>query len=111
MPGTIRYHLDESCRLRIARALRENGLDVTTSSEAGLLGASDDAQLEYARESGRVLYTNDSDFVVMHEAHTAHAGLVYCHQRSRSVSETVRLLVLLWELYDADEMVNRLEYL
>ncbi|MEK6260145.1 MAG: DUF5615 family PIN-like protein [Planctomycetota bacterium] len=111
MPGTIRYHIDESCRLSVARALREQGLDVTTTSEAKLLGATDDVQLVYASESGRVFFTNDSDFLAMHEAHVAHTGLVYCHQNSRTIGETVRLLVLLWELYDADEMVNRLEYL
>lgn len=111
MPEPIRYHLDESCRLRIARALRDHGVDVTTTSEAGLLGATDEAQLKYARESGRVFFTHDSDFVALHESQVEHAGLVYCHQQSRAIGELVRLLVLIYELYDADEMVNRLEYL
>ncbi len=110
MPGTIRYHLDESCRLSIARALRHRGIDVTTTSEAGLLGATDEQQLDHAHTTGRMLFTHDSDFIALHDAQFPHAGLIYSRQQSRAMRETVRLLVLLWEMYDAEEMVNRLEY-
>ncbi len=61
MPGTIRYHTDEDVNHNptIAFALRQRGVDVTTTSEAGLRGASDEAQLAYAKTEGRVLITHD----------------------------------------------------
>jgi hypothetical protein len=37
----IRFHLDENVDLAIASGLRRRGIDVTTSKEAGLIGASD----------------------------------------------------------------------
>ena len=110
MPGTIRYHLDESCRLSIARALRHRGIDVTTTSDAGLLGATDEQQLDYAHSTGRMLFTHDPDFIALHDAQFPHAGLIYSPQQTRAMRETVRLLVLLWEMYEADELLNRLEY-
>jgi len=47
------FHLDENIDQAIARALRERGIDVTTSAEAQLVGARDLEQLEFSRESGR----------------------------------------------------------
>ena len=111
MPQSIRYHLDESCRTSIAVGLRRHGIDVTTTTEAGLIGATDEIQLDYAKQTGRVLLTHDSDFVELHGSTEEHAGLIYCHQNSRTVGEIVRLLKLYWELYDTDEMVNVLESL
>jgi Domain of unknown function (DUF5615) len=45
MARTIRFHLDENCDPRVAAGLRLLGVDVTTTQEAGLLRAPDDAQL------------------------------------------------------------------
>jgi hypothetical protein len=39
MPQTICFHLDENCTKAIAWGLRRHGIDVTTTPEAGLLGA------------------------------------------------------------------------
>ena len=38
----IRYHLDENVHHAVARALRLRGIDVTTTSEAGLMAAPDE---------------------------------------------------------------------
>jgi hypothetical protein len=51
MPRTIRFHLDEDCSKAIAKALRRHGIDVTTTPEAGLLGARDEEQAPHARSS------------------------------------------------------------
>jgi hypothetical protein len=45
MPRTIRFHLDENCAHSIAAGLRRRGIDVTTTRDAGLLGATDEYQL------------------------------------------------------------------
>jgi predicted nuclease of predicted toxin-antitoxin system len=51
----IRFYLDEHISARIAAGLRRRNIDVTTAADAGLAGADDAAQLEFAASSGRVL--------------------------------------------------------
>ena len=46
--------LDERVSKAIAKGLRMWGIDVTISSEEGLIGASDEEQLAYALLQGRV---------------------------------------------------------
>ncbi|MBC8114338.1 MAG: DUF5615 family PIN-like protein [Candidatus Saccharimonas sp.] len=111
MARTLRLHLDECCHANLFEALPLHGIDVTTAGSVQLLSESDEAQLEFARSSKRVLFTHDADFIAMHQRGIEHAGIAYCDRRKRTVGEMARLLVLLWELYDTDEMVNRLEYL
>ena len=53
----------------------------------------------------------DSDFLRLHAAGLEHAGIAYCHQQSRSLGEIILGLALLWDVYDPDEMKNRVEYL
>jgi hypothetical protein len=91
--------------------LRQRGIDVTTTPEAGLLHATDEEQLAYAIPEGRVLFTQDADFHRLNAAGLQHAGIAYCHPESRSVGEIIRRLVLIWEIYEPDEMRNRVEYL
>lgn len=38
----MRFHLDEHVDHAIARGLRNRGIEVTTATDAGLLGASDE---------------------------------------------------------------------
>ncbi|MGP0068073.1 MAG: DUF5615 family PIN-like protein, partial [Isosphaeraceae bacterium] len=65
MPRTIRFHLDEHCAHAIATGLRRHGIDVTTATDAGLLGASDDDHAAYALAEGRVIFTEDDDFLAL----------------------------------------------
>src|SRR4051794_18333852 len=61
MPRTIRFHLDEHCDPAIAAGLRLHGVDVTTTPEAGLLSAEDEAHIAYGVVSNRVVFTQDED--------------------------------------------------
>jgi predicted nuclease of predicted toxin-antitoxin system len=108
---TIRFHLDESAPTAIAVALRQRGIEVTTPQDLGLLGASDLEQLEFCRVQSRTIFTEDADFLRLHQAGEPHAGIVYCHQQSRTIGEIVRNLALIWELCDPAEMANRLDYI
>ncbi len=111
MPRTLKLHLDECCHAEIAKRLRLHGIDVTTTPESNLMSMTDEDQLEFARNAGRVLFTHDTDFLAFHSQGVEHTGLAYSDRNLRSLGDMVRLLILLWELYDADEMVNRLEFL
>ncbi len=59
----IRFHLDEHISGHIAAGLRRRNIEVTTAAEAALIGATDMAHLEFAASSGRVVVTQDDDFL------------------------------------------------
>ena len=111
MARTIRFHLDEHCARAIAEGLRRRGIDVTTTPEAGLLNASDQEHLAFALREGRVLFTQDEDFLILHASGVTHAGITYCHQGTRNLGEIIQGLALLWHVCEPREMHNRIEYL
>jgi predicted nuclease of predicted toxin-antitoxin system len=111
MPQTIHFHLDEHCDPAIAAGLRRHGIDVTATVEAGLLHARDEDHVAYGIAHGRVIFTQDKDFLRIHAAGTSHAGIAYCRQHTRTIGEIIDGLVLIWELLDLHEMENRVEYL
>ena len=74
MPRTIRFHLDEHCDPAIAAGLRLHGVDVTTTPEARLLGAEDEEHIAYCMTTGRVVFTQDQDFLRLHATNIEHPG-------------------------------------
>ncbi len=60
---------------------------------------------------GRVLITHDRDFLRLHGAGMPHSGIAYCDQGTRTIGELVSVLTLIFEVYDATELVGRVEYL
>ena len=107
MPRTIRFHLDENCSRAIAAGLRRRGIDVTTTPEAGLLGAIDEDQAAYALAEGRVIFTQDQDFLRINAANAPHAGIAYCPKGSRSIGEIVDGLALIWDVLEPGDMEGR----
>ncbi len=57
MPETIRFHLDENVSQAIAEGLRRHGIDITTTPEVGLMAVTDEAQVEFAQQQERVIFT------------------------------------------------------
>jgi predicted nuclease of predicted toxin-antitoxin system len=111
MPRTIRFHLDENCDPRIAAGLILHGVDVTTTPEAGLLHASDEAQLAYAFTQERAIVTQDPDFLRIVAAGRETPGIAFYFDQSRSIGQIIRALLLVWEVYELEEMRNRVEFL
>ena len=111
MPRTIRFHLDEHVPHAVADGLRLLGIDVTTTADASLIGADDADQIAYGHTQGRMIFTEDDDFLILAAAGVAHAGIAYCHQTSRSIGLIIRALQLIWEVYEPDEMKNRVEFI
>jgi predicted nuclease of predicted toxin-antitoxin system len=111
MPRTIKFHLNEHCDPAIAEALRRHGIDVTTTLEVGLMGATDKQQVAFAFPAGRVIFTKDSDYLRINKLGAPHSGIAYCHQQTRRIGEIIDGLILIWEAYDAEELAGRVEYL
>jgi predicted nuclease of predicted toxin-antitoxin system len=111
MARTIRFYLDENCHRAIAEGLRRRGIDVTTTPEVGLLSSTDERQAAFSLAQARVLFTQDHDFLRLHAAGTTHSGIVYCRKDTRSIGDIIQALVLIWEILEAEEMRNHVEYL
>lgn len=57
-----------------------------------LVGATDFAHIEFTASFGRVLVTQDDDFLRLHAQGVAHAGIAFCQQQSMSIGEMLRQL-------------------
>jgi predicted nuclease of predicted toxin-antitoxin system len=111
MARTIRFHLDECCDPAIAHGLRRRNIDVTTLQEAGLIDAEDEQQAAHGLGKNRVVFTHDADFLRLKAVGVPHAGIVYRAKDTLSLGEAIKRLILIWEIYEPEEMVNRVEFL
>lgn len=110
MPERIGLYVDEHVPVAVVKGLRERGVDVVTVMEAGRLGASDEEHLAFARQEGRVLFTQGKDFLRLLAAGAGHAGIVYVRQQT-AVGEMIRGLMLVFEVLEPSEMEGHLEFL
>jgi predicted nuclease of predicted toxin-antitoxin system len=103
--------LDENCPHAVAEGLRRRGIDVTSTPEVGLISASDEEQRVYARSEGRVIFTQDKDFLRINASGVPHAGIVYCRQGKQGIGGVILGLTEIWEVMETKEMQNWLVYL
>ena len=107
----IRFHLDEHVDHDIATGLRNRGIDVTTTTDAGLVHAGDEDQIDFALREKRIVFTNDQDYLRLHSQGIEHAGIAYCARGSRSLGDIIRYLSLMHDCMTAEEMQGRVEYI
>lgn len=106
----IKYYTDEHIPSAGVAGLRRRGIDVLTTAEAGMLGATDEAQLALATEQQRVLFTQDDDFLALHATGIEHTGIVYVHQ-GVSIGYMVRGLHFIFQVLSLEKMTNHVEFL
>ena len=94
MNERIRFHLDENVNPVIGDGLRRYGINVTTTIEMKLRGESDETQLDFSRKTGRVIVTQDRDFLLIASSGKDHSGIAYCQKGKRSIGEMIDLLSL-----------------
>jgi len=70
----------------------------------------DEEQLAFASREGRVIFTQDADYLRLHAAGRPHAGIVYAPQQS-GVGELVRGLMLVFDVLTTDEMNSHVEFI
>jgi predicted nuclease of predicted toxin-antitoxin system len=73
MASAVRWYMDEHVPRAVTQGLQRRGIDVLTTQEAGMLGMADDQQLAFAISQGRVVFTQDDDFLAL-AAGAAHSG-------------------------------------
>ena len=112
--ASIRLFTDEDVYGSVAPKLREKGFDALSTPEADRLGESDDSQLEWAAQDGRVFLTfNVGHFARLHHewlrSSRHHAGIVVSSQRP--IGNLLRRILNLASALSAEDMRDRLEYL
>jgi predicted nuclease of predicted toxin-antitoxin system len=110
MSEPVRFYLDENVHSAVAAGLRRRGIDVLTTQEADMLGASDEAHLKLALNEGRIIFTQDDDFLKLHARGLEHAGIVYVRQQT-PVGYIVRGLVLIHQVLSTEEIKGQVEFL
>lgn len=106
----IRFYMDEHVAKAVTKGLRQRGVNVLAPKEVDLLGASDEKHLEFAQTEGRVLFTQDDDFLRLATEGFSHPGIVYAPQHT-SLRKIIAGLMLIYQVLDAEDMQNHIEYL
>jgi predicted nuclease of predicted toxin-antitoxin system len=114
----IAIYLDEDITGMLAPALRERGFDAQSTAEAGMLNATDEAQLTYASSRGMALLTGNTAHLarlakLYSETGQSHAGIILSSEQygRRNFGELLRLVLRLLNSLTADEMRDCLVYL
>jgi hypothetical protein len=103
--------MDQHVRVAVMVGLRQRGVEVLTADEDARSRLPDDLLLARATELGRVLFTQDRDFLDVAadwmRSGRAFAGLVYGHQLQVSIGAAVQDLELIAKAADPEDMRNR----
>jgi hypothetical protein len=108
----IRLYLDED----FIQALRSRNVDVLTVADVGMLNQSDEEQLNWARDNGRVIFSfNTRDFYRLHTAiiqkGLSHAGIILAPQQRYGIGELMRGVLNLVNRKSSAQMQGQLEFI
>jgi len=110
MSEKIKFYADEHVPRAVVSGLRHRGLDILTIQEAGMMSASDEEHLKLAASQGWVILTQDDDFLRLHVSGVKHSGIVYA-PRQMPIGDMIRGLMLIYQVLDASDMHNHVEFL
>jgi len=110
MNRKLSFYTDEHVPNSVVKGLRLRDIDILTTKEANLLGATDEELIAFAKKEGRIIFTQDEDFLRLHAKGLEHNGMVYAHQHT-SIGEIIRGLILIYQILDHKDMQNHLEFL
>lgn len=107
--------MDVHAPLAITEALRGRGVDVLTAQEDDAQLFEDARLLDRATELGRVLFTQDADFLReaarRQKAGQPFAGIVDAHQMRVAIGQCVRDLEMIATCFEPSDLFNRVEHL
>ena len=112
---SVNLYFDVHVRLAVADGLRLRGVDVLRAQEDGTAEFADPDLLNRATELGRVLFTQDDDFlsegVRRQNNGESFAGIVYAHQLNVGVGGCIVDLEIIAKSSDEAEWIGRIEFL
>lgn len=108
-------YLDVHVPLVIGHQLRQRGVDVVHTLEAGTNRLKDDELLALAMQQGRVVFTQDIGFWAMAEdwqhRGSRFGGLIFQHQRGTSIGRTVADLEIVAKATEQAEWASQILHL
>lgn len=113
----IRLYIDEdSFDKSLVAAFRSANLDVITVADTNKQSCSDEDQLIWATEQGRVIYSyNRRDFCRLHSKFVSternHAGIIVLRQQRYSAGQQLQGMLALIAAQTAEDMANQLVFL
>lgn len=82
---TLKFYTDTHIAKAVALQLRNRSVDIIRCEEVDMAEAEDFEHLEYATREGRVIITNDEDFLALdatwREQGKTHAGIMHCRSQ------------------------------
>ena len=113
MPSAL--YVDVHVPMAVTEALRRRGLDVLTSQDDGTPRLDDEALLARAAELGRVLFSQDQDFLRIaaqwQQQGRPFPGVLFAAQQGVSLGGLADDLELLLTCCDPEELRDRVTYL
>ncbi len=111
LTNTLSFYLDENLEIAIGEQLQMRGIDAVTVRDLQLLGDSDINHLHRASQMQRVLCTYDQDYLILSNQGIPHFGIVFGQRTKHQIGDWINHLVLMRNVYNVDDMQNRIEYL
>ena len=108
----LRYYFDEHIKAPIAEQLQVRDIDVLTAqkSRQSRKKILDPEQLAFATSLGRVMVTEDSDFIPLAYSQLPHAGIIRL-QANLTIGDAIEALEVAAKVMEPEEMLNQLLYL
>ena len=112
---THSLYMDVHVPAAITAGLRQRGIDVLTCQDDGTIRLTDDEVFARATDLGRVLFTQDEDFLKIVSRWQADQksffGVVYCHQLAAGIGQIIDDLALIADVLAAEELCCGVVYL
>jgi predicted nuclease of predicted toxin-antitoxin system len=116
MSRILLYIDEDSMDADFVQALRSRNVDVLTVADVGMLHKTDEEQLDWARQKGRVIFSfNTRDFYRLHTTiigqDLSHAGIILAPQQRYGIGDLMRGVLRLINAKSSAEMQGQLEFL
>ena len=112
---SIPLYMDVHVKQTVTTGLRLRGIDVLTAQEDERDQLLDEELLERATSLGRLIFTQDEDFLAIATdwqlSEKPFFGVAYSHQLAITVGQAVTQLELVCKVMTADELHNTILYL
>ncbi len=106
----IKFYLDEHIGKSILKGLRARGIDAVSVVDIDMRTAADIDHLHKARELGRVIVSFDNDFLKLHAQGEPHAGIAFFQNSQTPIGKVIKSLELLYQVLEAKDMENHIEF-
>jgi predicted nuclease of predicted toxin-antitoxin system len=111
----IAFYMDEHVDTAVTVGLRRRGVDVLRVQDDGRNNTDDPIILDRAMALGRVVFTQDMDFLVeaarRQAAGEPFAGVAYAHQEGPTIGQIIADLELMGLAGNPPDLANKVEYL